>query len=497
MDHGRSLSGRERRADLAGAIGVLFAAFLFSLQCSNHLWHKGNVKTDSNVFYYVARVMLRGGMPYRDTFDHKGPLLYVLNVLGLRIAQWRGIWVIELFFIAGTFYLIYRTARLLSGPLFSFFVVMAAGALLYEFFDGGNYSEEYALLFISGALYIFADYFLNGTITNLRLLLCGGCFGAVLMLRPNMVAVWVVMCLGVLYQCIREKKTADLARFLLFFIAGTLIVCVPFIVWLVINGAFSAFIDCYLTFNTLYTASTQGTMQTAYRVDALVHFMRYRILLIAACAAVLDSARSKKLCSSLHAIFFFVTLILLSISAESYDHYGIVMIPAIVYPLASIGRMIREDDHSASLRVYAALFFLPTLILPNWLEMTNKAFYDYATRDQTFFYMCDIEAGEIINTYSGPEDEILVCGNWDGLYNYTDRFSVSYYSYQNMPCYLDPARMQRFMQEVEASEPKVTAMMDGCYVEKDIRNYAAANGYEEVFHKEYDGYSTTILRKAE
>ena len=302
-------------AELISTVTVLLLAFLFSLQCSNHIWHKGNIKTDSSVFYYVARVMANGGMPYKDTFDHKGPLLYVLNLIGQRISSWRGIWAVELIFLTAAFYLMYRTARLLSGRLFSVIAVLAAGALLYEFFDGGNYSEEYALLFIAGAQYIFADYFLNQKITTLRLVLCGASFGAVLMLRPNMASLWVVMCLGVLYQCVRDKKAADLAGFLLFFLAGTLLVCVPFCIWLGAGGAFGAFIDCYLKFNALYTASTRGDLQTAYRVEAFNFFLRYRIALIAGCAAVYFSYKSKRLCDLLHLLFFFASLVFLCISA--------------------------------------------------------------------------------------------------------------------------------------------------------------------------------------
>ena len=127
--------------------------------------------------------------------------------------------------------------------------------------------------------------------------------------------------------------------------------------------------------------------------------------------------------------------------------------------------------------------------------MVNSAFYDYATKEQEFFYKSEMEAGEIIETYSYPDEPILVCGNWDSLYNYTDRFSVSYYSYQNMPCSLDEARMKRFMEEVEESNPRVIAIMDGCFVEKAILEYISANNYEEVFYGQYDGYSTHIYRR--
>ena len=35
--------------------------------------------TDSSVFQYIGSSMLDGAVPYRDVFDHKGPLIYFIN----------------------------------------------------------------------------------------------------------------------------------------------------------------------------------------------------------------------------------------------------------------------------------------------------------------------------------------------------------------------------------------------------------------------------------
>ncbi|HVS96217.1 MAG TPA: hypothetical protein VHE54_07015 [Puia sp.] len=45
---------------------------------------------DKEIFRYIGRVIARGGVPYRDVFDHKPPLIYFFNVAG----PW-GLWVID------------------------------------------------------------------------------------------------------------------------------------------------------------------------------------------------------------------------------------------------------------------------------------------------------------------------------------------------------------------------------------------------------------------
>jgi hypothetical protein len=52
---------------------------------------------DSGVFLYAGWRILSGELPYRDIWDHKPPLIYYLNALGLVVSggsRW-GVWCIE------------------------------------------------------------------------------------------------------------------------------------------------------------------------------------------------------------------------------------------------------------------------------------------------------------------------------------------------------------------------------------------------------------------
>ena len=46
-----------------------------------------NFWTDTNIYFTIGRGMTRGLMPYRDLFDHKGPLLFILYALGAAISD--------------------------------------------------------------------------------------------------------------------------------------------------------------------------------------------------------------------------------------------------------------------------------------------------------------------------------------------------------------------------------------------------------------------------
>lgn len=78
-------------------LGYLFLlAFTVVMKSPVNLWKNGDAGNDSSIFRYVGLEMAKGGMPYRDSFDHKGPLIFIINCFGIWISYYRGVWLIEL-----------------------------------------------------------------------------------------------------------------------------------------------------------------------------------------------------------------------------------------------------------------------------------------------------------------------------------------------------------------------------------------------------------------
>jgi hypothetical protein len=49
---------------------------------------------DKEVFRYAGWLIYKGGIPYKDLFDHKPPLIFLLNFSGLLLGSW-GLWLID------------------------------------------------------------------------------------------------------------------------------------------------------------------------------------------------------------------------------------------------------------------------------------------------------------------------------------------------------------------------------------------------------------------
>lgn len=477
---------REKRTDLwRELLSVFFVAllsFLVSLQASNHIWRTGNTGVDSSVFQYVARVIRSGGMPYRDTFDHKGPLLYLINVLGMQAAEWRGIWVLELLAIFVTFYFMYKLARLCVGRGMSVLLLIISSGPLFVYFEGGNLVEEYAIPFIAVSTYIFADYFLKAKINPLRLIVCGFSFAAILLLRPNMCALWVVMCIGVLVQCIREKQQKALIPFILYFMAGALALLIPVLLWLAVNGAFQAFIDDYILFNALYSSNDKYAT-VSRRVESFAFFLDNGSILFPICGLSYTWYMKRKYFDLLHLAYLGTALLLICIAGQQFNHYGMILVPALIYPLARTAAALKETEWGGQLSALLVAYLLVSFASSLWLGGLKDAAAAYDEKDRPHFGTQEQEVVDMVVGYTQPDDKILVVGNWDIIYNLSNRFAATKYSYQIPPLSIDLQRAGEFYEEIERSKPKVIVIplsMRGRNIYQWTCQYVLDHDYDQI-----------------
>lgn len=65
---------------------------------------------DKEIFKYTGLVLHKGGVPYRDFFDHKPPLIFFINYLGLLLGSW-GLWIIDALLVLSATVFFYKTCK--------------------------------------------------------------------------------------------------------------------------------------------------------------------------------------------------------------------------------------------------------------------------------------------------------------------------------------------------------------------------------------------------
>lgn len=465
---------------MCGLIFLAIAVFIFLTKSSQHIWVGSDSDIDSSVFMTVAMMMDRGYMPYRDTFDHKGPLLYLVNFWGRHIDVYRGIWFLEFISIFITFLFIYKIARLKCGKVLSCVALFLSVSLLFNFFQGGNSTEEYAMAFIAPALFIFLDYFINRKISETRLVLCGLCMGGVCLLRPNMISAWIVFCIAVLVKCIQDKAAADIKRFISFFTIGLFIIMFPVMLWLVANGSFTVFLNDYIKFNFIYAFSDGVSWW-----DAFIRFFTERIVIISIIATVCLYFTDNRFLYGTYFCYMIFSLIIISISRSAINHYGLVLVPAVAFPLASLLYICKEKFSVVTgkmISFFLIIYFVRILIIPIWIPFISGLPEVYNLRKEDNHSALVKEVCNVVSHNTRNDDKISVYGNWDIIYILSDRVHATKYSYQFPIGQIRLEIMQDYYDELGEQLPKIIVIQAG-YYDDQIGRFLNNNNYSLVWEE--------------
>ncbi len=456
---------------------IFCLAVLFSFNSPLNILQRGESLTDSSVFRFFGMMMSKGYTPYLDLFDHKGPIIYLINFLGVIINKNYGIWLIEIVFLFFSFYFIYKISKLKNNSFCSLAVVLLSIVNLFNYFEGGNLVEEYAILFIMVSLYIFIDYFLNNKINNIRIIICGACFACVCLLRINMIPCWIVFCIAVLIKCIMNKEFKQLFNYILNFVIGILIIVVPIFIWLISKGAFTSFIQDYFMFNISYSS----THTNVEKWNVFFNFTNNIVMIISIFVniyAIINENKKTIYVSNL--CFIILSLIMVSLSGINFNHYGMILIPTYVLPLTYFINLL-YDKENKSIATIMLIYILSSVALPTWISLIQKIGPLYGNRCNNINNISSdvLQIKDLIEKNSNINDKITVFGNWDYIYYISNRESASKYSYQFPIGWVDSNIMKEYFNELNANNPKIIVIKKS-EPNHDLTNLISNNDYKEL-----------------
>ncbi len=143
---------------------IIFYATVSLLLCSKSspLYHF-NDWVDANSFFTVGKSMFHGMTPYKDIFEQKGPMLYLIHGLGYLISNttFYGVFVFEAGAFAITLVFAYKLLKLFFNENIALLGVFALPILILgaKYFAQGDSAEEYLLCAQMVSLYYILKYF--------------------------------------------------------------------------------------------------------------------------------------------------------------------------------------------------------------------------------------------------------------------------------------------------------------------------------------------------
>ncbi len=477
---------------------------------------------DNGVFLYAGQQVLSGKTPYLDFWDHKGPLIYFINALGLFIgsgSRW-GVWALEFVFLSLTAYGLLRISLEIRG-IFSVFLVLLIWIYCivrvgsYSHFQDSNYTETYSLLFSVWAIYFWV-LALRSPQSWIYYLLLGIMAGLTFALRPNNIGIQISIGLTELILGIQTKDFLGSLKRISLIGIGAFGVIGSFSVWFLSRGALPALVDAVFRYNLAYSQKNL-THQTALSVIQFginkfdwIPVLGYVIVLG---RFVSRSFSNKTFTGSIEKPFLIFLLIgfpleafLTAISGRILLHYYIMWLPYVCLLGASIFFLLDRSEifrcaNDVRFAIILGLSAFLILVLTN-LPVISK----YREIVDRFLFERDkIEAtGSIpryVNSVTGEEDEVLVWGNEVWINFLSRRKSPTKYAYQYplfLPGYTSKQMVLGFLNDLKNNPPSLivepqTDTSEMLPLNPKLRAAAhpqvsIPDGMEEVFNYIYENY---------
>lgn len=224
---------------------------------------------DANIFYTMGKAMMNGSVLYRDVFDHKGPLLYLIYGLGWCVDHtgFLGVFLLEIAAFSAFLYWSLRAAEVLAGPLHPAWVLpVGAAAAAGQAFAHGGSAEEFCLPLLAWALYEVLAFAANSPadrrpLSLVRVAVLGFEAGCVLWVKFTMMGFFLgwVLVLAVFY--LRAGWLRQLGLSCAAYLGGMALSILPWLVYFGWNRALEDFIGVYFGDN-LFLYSEGGQQST-------------------------------------------------------------------------------------------------------------------------------------------------------------------------------------------------------------------------------------------
>lgn len=245
-------------------------------------------KRDYGVYAYIGQQIVRGKMPYLDTWETKPPAIFYVNALGIRLgrgSRW-GIFAVQLAFLLAAASLAFWLMQKLWGDLPAWAGTFAWLYSLRLTLDGGNLTEEYplALHFLS---FILLLKLLENPKNRLAASLLGLSFGIGFLFRPNNATPEAAVILAFALTLAFSRRFREMLRGLVFITIGFIlpIACTAIYFWQA--GLLYNLLEASILYNLAYSAtairSTASPLQQGFGVFGIAAWLMlagYLILLL-------------------------------------------------------------------------------------------------------------------------------------------------------------------------------------------------------------------------
>lgn len=420
---------------------LILSFIILLLTSKNSFLYVFNDWVDANAFFTMGKGMMNGLIPYKDLFEQKGLLLYVIYGIGYLFSHntFHGVFILEVISFSVFIYYAHKIFKMYFDEKYSLILLPILTFLITTskaFVHGGS-CEEFCLPYITISLYYFFKHFKQEKITDQEIYINGLMAGIVFMMKYTMLGFWIGFVLFIFIDYLKNKNIKEFILFCIKFLIGMSIPFIFCLIYLAINGGVKEFIKEYFIINI--TAYADNSYNIIERLHKMITYYMYLVgkngiivtsLIILSPVLILSLKDKNNLKIGLIGIMFIASFFIVW-GLVVYNYYILPIEIFMIVSLIGIMSLIQKHIDNIINKKQMYICFISIFIIFVILSYQNANFKEYINynEDDLFQY----KYAKYISQFDNPT--LINMGFLDaGLYTITETLpSTKYFEQQNIP----------------------------------------------------------------
>ena len=255
---------KENISFAADAVIAAAAAFVIIFICSKSSpLYPLNDWVDANTYHTVGRGILHGKVPYRDLYEQKGPLLYMLHALAAAVSErtFFGVFLLEAAAAAG---FLFSAARMLRSRLgtASVWLIPFMGAAVYssDSFCHGDSAEELCLPMTFAAFVLGQEAAVEGKpLSGHKKFILGALAGCVFWIKYTFLGIFAAAFIADIVVSFRKNGGMDALRGAALYTLGAAAASLPVMAYFGAKGAVDDLFSVYF-YDNIFRYPSEGDL---------------------------------------------------------------------------------------------------------------------------------------------------------------------------------------------------------------------------------------------
>jgi len=458
---------------------LLLISFLFVLiYCKNASPLGIEIIADNAIFQSMGKMIVDGKIPYKEMFDHKGPVMFYLNAFGQLFFPYKqGILIVETINIFLISVVLFKILQLIGDTKKTILLYLIFLIIVPFLYSGGNFSEGYSMVPLFVSLYIGYKYlFKERKISKTDAFILGLCYSFIVWIRANNAGFLSGVCLFLFISSIRYKDWQSLRNIIIFPILGIIPLSLIIVGYFWHEDALDEMIYGTFTYNVKYL--------TEYVSIFGRHMWRYLLVLVVLAIGNYMEYRNSR---DKNVIYFSVLVYIFSFITSSvgdmYKHYVMLMLPAWMFGFILIVKNIKK-----SIDPKVIYFFMLAVIILSVIKVISVQTDNRKNAPKIEKYK---EDGENIFDKIPESDQkrvyaYLVGTEFYPMFSFNTNYK--YFILQEFQGGRDPQIFKEINETMSSGNRPLWVIMEKKQIDKREKNGVVNSGFDNIMDRDYSLY---------